>query len=55
MSTMTKDDLPLLTTIGYGLGHVFNGICASMWNTYLLLFLQKVDKILQFFGVIFDF
>jgi len=27
---------------GYGLGHVCNDICASMWFTYLLLFFQKV-------------
>ena len=30
------------TILGYGLGHVCNDICASMWFTYLLLFLQKV-------------
>jgi Na+/melibiose symporter-like transporter len=34
--------LPMRQVIGYGLGHVFNDICASLWFTYLLLFLQKV-------------
>ena len=36
--------LPLRQVLGYGLGHVFNDICASLWFTYLLIFLQKVDK-----------
>lgn len=27
---------------GYGLGHILNDLCASMWFTYLLLFLHKV-------------
>ena len=34
--------LPLRQVLGYGLGHVFNDICASLWFTYLLIFLQKV-------------
>lgn len=28
--------------IGYGVGHFYNDLCASMWFTYLLLFLEKV-------------
>jgi len=28
--------------LGYGLGHVLNDLCASMWFTYLLLFYHKV-------------
>jgi len=36
--------LPLRQVLGYGLGHVFNDICASLWFTYLLIFLQKVLK-----------
>jgi len=28
--------------VGYGVGHVLNDLCASMWFTYLLLFFQKV-------------
>ena len=27
---------------GYGVGHVLNDLCASMWFTYLLLFYHKV-------------
>jgi len=30
------------TRLGYGTGHVLNDMCASMWFTYLLLFLHKV-------------
>jgi len=36
--------LPFRQVLGYGLGHVFNDICASLWFTYLLIFLQKVLK-----------
>lgn len=28
----------------YGVGHILNDLCASMWFTYLLLFLHKVVK-----------
>ena len=35
--------LSKLTVFGFGLGHVCNDICASMWFTYLLLFFQKVS------------
>ncbi len=27
---------------GFGLGHVLNDLCASMWFTYLLLFFHRV-------------
>ena len=37
-----SSSLSKLTILGYGLGHVCNDICASMWFTYLLLFFQKV-------------
>jgi Na+/melibiose symporter-like transporter len=30
------------TKVGYGMGHVMNDMCASMWFTYLLLFFHKV-------------
>jgi len=36
--------LPIRLVLGYGLGHVFNDVCASLWFTYLLIFLQKVLK-----------
>lgn len=39
--------------IGYGLGHVQNDLCASMWFTYLLLFFHKVLQFDNFYsGVI---
>ena len=28
--------------LGYGLGHVLNDLCASMWFTYLLLYFHQV-------------
>ena len=28
--------------LGYGLGHILNDLCASIWFTYLLLFFHKV-------------
>ena len=36
--------LPIRLVLGYGLGHVFNDVCASLWFTYLLIFLQKVNS-----------
>lgn len=34
--------LPLFKKFGYGLGHVLNDLCASMWFTYLLLFFHQI-------------
>jgi len=34
--------LSLYIKFGYGLGHVLNDLCASMWFTYLLLFYHQV-------------
>ena len=34
--------LPLITKAAYSVGHVHNDLCASMWFTYLLLFLTEV-------------
>lgn len=31
-----------LQTISYGLGHVFNDLCAAMWFSYTLFYLQVV-------------
>ncbi|VDD86978.1 unnamed protein product, partial [Enterobius vermicularis] len=28
--------------IGYGFGHFYNDLCASMWFTYLMIFLENV-------------
>ena len=41
--------LPLRLVLGYGLGHVFNDVCASLWFTYLLIFLQKVNHFWESF------
>ena len=35
-------ELSLGQKLGYGLGHVLNDLCASMWFTYLLLFFHQV-------------
>jgi Na+/melibiose symporter-like transporter len=35
--------LPLSVKLGYGLGHILNDLCASMWFTYLLLFFHQVE------------
>lgn len=32
--------LPLWTRIGFGLGHIFNDLCAGVWFSYTLLFMQ---------------
>lgn len=36
--------LSLRTKVCYGAGHILNDLCASMWFTYLLLFLHKVVR-----------
>ncbi|XP_042884480.1 major facilitator superfamily domain-containing protein 12-like [Penaeus japonicus] len=37
-----KTSMPWLTKLSFGVGHVFNDLCASMWFTYLLIFYEKV-------------
>lgn len=32
----------MLHMIGYGIGHFYNDLCASMWFTYLMIFFEKV-------------
>lgn len=32
--------VPLLARIGFGLGHIFNDLCAGVWFSYTLLFMQ---------------
>nr|XP_045625267.1 major facilitator superfamily domain-containing protein 12-like [Procambarus clarkii]XP_045625268.1 major facilitator superfamily domain-containing protein 12-like [Procambarus clarkii]XP_045625269.1 major facilitator superfamily domain-containing protein 12-like [Procambarus clarkii]XP_045625270.1 major facilitator superfamily domain-containing protein 12-like [Procambarus clarkii]XP_045625271.1 major facilitator superfamily domain-containing protein 12-like [Procambarus clarkii]XP_0456252 len=39
---MDKQSLPWITKLSYGVGHVFNDLCASMWFTYLLMYYEKV-------------
>ena len=34
--------LSLFRKLAFGVGHVFNDLCASMWFTYLVLFYHKV-------------
>ena len=34
--------LPLKLQLAYGVGHVLNDVCASMWFTYLLVFFHLV-------------
>lgn len=34
--------LPLGTYLAYGMGHILNDVCASMWFTYLLVFMHWV-------------
>lgn len=34
--------IPLMTKIGFGLGHIYNDLCAGVWFSYTLLFLQGV-------------
>lgn len=35
-----RSTLPSMTKIGFGLGHVYNDLCAGVWFSYTLLFLQ---------------
>ena len=37
--------LPLYRKLAYGVGHVFNDMCASMWFTYLLVFFHFVVRL----------
>lgn len=39
-----RSSLSFRTKVCYGVGHVLNDLCASMWFTYLLLFLHKVAR-----------
>lgn len=34
--------LPLRLVLAYGVGHVMNDVCASMWFTYLLVYFHFV-------------
>jgi Na+/melibiose symporter-like transporter len=39
---MAQDQLALAKKLSYGVGHVLNDLTASMWFSYLLLYLHKV-------------
>ncbi|VDN19938.1 unnamed protein product [Gongylonema pulchrum] len=45
VNTDLVNDLNGCQIFGYGIGHFYNDLCASMWFTYLLLFLEKVVNI----------
>lgn len=38
----SRPRLTIPRKLAYGVGHVFNDLCASMWFTYLVLFYHKV-------------
>ena len=40
LSDQTMSTISLWSKIGYGLGHVYNDLCAGVWFSYLLLFLK---------------
>ena len=44
-TTLKPYHLPLYRKLAYGVGHVFNDMCASMWFTYLLVFFHFVVRI----------
>jgi len=41
-AAQTPPRLSVPRKLAYGMGHVFNDLCASMWFTYLVLFYHKV-------------
>lgn len=40
-----KSTLTLIQKCGFGFGHIFNDLCAGIWFSYTLLFLQKAIQI----------
>lgn len=38
----SSSSLNFLQRLGYGFGHVYNDLCAAVWFSYVLLYLQKV-------------
>lgn len=42
--SQTTADLSLLQRIAYGFGHVYNDLCAAMWFSYTLFYLQIVIR-----------
>ena len=43
--TAARPRLTIPRKLAYGVGHVFNDLCASMWFTYLVLFYHKVVEL----------
>lgn len=42
--TEVYQSLPIKLQLAYGLGHVLNDVCASMWFTYLLVYFHLVQQ-----------
>lgn len=42
---MQQSTLTFMQKCGYGLGHVYNDLCAGVWFSYTLLFMQSALKI----------
>lgn len=42
--------LPWVQKLSYGVGHVLNDLCASMWFSYLLLYFQSVNLFSKIFA-----
>ena len=43
MKTQPEEDkvkLPFYHKLAYGLGHVYNDLCAAVWFSYMLIYLQ---------------
>lgn len=41
-TVVTPKRLPFSQRLSYGVGHVLNDLCASMWFSYLLVYFHKV-------------
>lgn len=41
-SVESQSTLSIFAKVGYGFGHVFNDLCATVWFSYMLLFLKDV-------------
>ena len=39
---MAQNELSLVKKFSYGVGHVLNDLTASMWFSYLLIYLHRV-------------
>ena len=42
MERNSDNQLPLSRRLAYGVGHILNDLCASMWFTYMLLYMRNV-------------
>lgn len=45
LSDQTMSTISIGAKIGYGLGHVYNDLCAGVWFSYLLLFMKGALRI----------